>query len=221
MKILFLEDDEETARAVASGLTSRGYDVVAVGSVESATDEIRQHRFDAAILDVMVPGGTGYDILSLLRAEQHGVPVILLTALNAVDDRVRGLESGADDYLVKPFAFTELVARLRAILRRPRESIGPMRVAEIEADPLHRVASFQGKPINLSPKEFDLLRCFMENCGETLTRAQLLDSVWGFRFDPGTNVVDVHVKRLRDKLQVAGVRDAIQTRRGVGYVMLE
>jgi DNA-binding response OmpR family regulator len=217
--VLLLEDDRETAEAVAAGLAASGYQVTLAPDVAAARREIGIQRFDAAILDLMVPGGSGYEVLAHLRESQSGVPVLILTARDALDERVEGLELGADDYLVKPFELVELVARLRAILRRPRSRVEPIRAGGLEMDRLHRRALLEGRILALTPKEFDLLLCLAEHRGEPVTRTQLLEAVWGYRFDPGTNVVDVHVKRLRDKLASLGGHELIRTRRGIGYVL--
>jgi len=218
-KLLFLEDDAGTARSICRGLAERGFELVHTADVPCALAALEDGPIDAAILDLLVPGGSGYDVLAQLRRAQRHVPVLILTALDAVDERVRGLEHGADDYLVKPFAFAELLARLRALLRRPGQRVEPLCVAGIEIDPLHRRAVCAGERIDLTRTEFELLLAFVERRGEVLNRQLLLELVWGYRFDPGTNVVDVHVNRLRRKLDAAGRWDLIRTVRGVGYAV--
>ncbi len=219
MRILLLEDDPATCEAVAFGLEASGYVVTAVPDVASAKTALSQHAFDAAILDVLVPGGSGYDVLEALREQQKATAVLVLTARDTLEDRVEGLDRGADDYLVKPFAFTELLARVRAILRRPATRVESLRVGELEVDLLHRRAAFRDGALNLTPKELELLHCLLERRGEVVSRRALLELVWGYRFDPGTNVVEVHVARLRSKLEAMGLEDLIRTRRGVGYVV--
>ena len=219
MRVLLLEDDPGTAEAVAAGLASRGYEVVTAGDVGAACRSADEKRFDAAILDLMVPGGGGYAVLEHLRARTPGLPVLILTARDAVSDRVEGLERGADDYLVKPFEFVELAARLAAVLRRPQTRVEPLTLGTLTIDPLQRRALHAGELLNLTPKEFELLLCLAVRRGEVLTRKVLLDLVWGYRFDPGTNVVDVHVTRLRRKLEGSGAGDLIRTVRGVGYAV--
>lgn len=219
VRVLLLEDDSGTAKAVSSGLSSRGYEVVTAGDVEAACRSADEQRFDAAILDLMVPGGGGYVVLEHLRARTPGLPVLILTARDAVSDRVEGLERGADDYLVKPFAFVELAARLAAVLRRPQTRVEPLTLGSLSIDPLQRRALQGGELLNLTPKEFELLLCLASHRGEVLTRKVLLDVVWGYRFDPGTNLVDVHVTRLRRKLEAVGASDLIRTVRGVGYAV--
>jgi DNA-binding response OmpR family regulator len=219
VRLLLLEDDPGTAQAVASGLASRGYEVVTAADVGAACRSAAEQRFDAAILDLMVPGGGGYAVLEHLRARTPGLPVLILTARDAVSERVEGLERGADDYLVKPFAFVELAARLAAVLRRPQRRIELLTLGALTLDPLHRRALHGGALLNLTPKEFELLLCLASRRGEVLTRKVLLDIVWGYRFDPGTNLVDVHVTRLRRKLEATGAGDVIRTVRGVGYAL--
>jgi DNA-binding response OmpR family regulator len=218
VRILLLEDDPVTSEAVAHGLAASGYDVTSAPDVGSAREALGRHAFDAAILDLSVPGGSGYDVLDALRAEQRGVAVLVLTARDTLEDRVEGLDRGADDYLIKPFAFTELLARLRAILRRPAVRVETLRWRDLEVDLLHRRATVGDTALNLTPKELELLHCLLERRGEVVSRRELLELVWGYRFDPGTNVVDVHVARLRSKLQDVGLADLIGTRRGLGYV---
>jgi two-component system, OmpR family, response regulator len=220
MRILVLEDDPGTAGAVVAGLRGRGYEVLHAADAAVARSLAERQPFDAAVLDLMVPQGGGYSALDALRAHSPGLPVLILTARDSVADRVEGLERGADDYLVKPFAFVELAARLAALLRRPLTRVESLRIAELEIDPLHRRALHRGHPISLTPKEFELLWCLARQKGEILTRKELLESVWGYRFDPGTNVVDVHVTRLRRKLEASGAADLIRTVRGIGYALV-
>jgi two-component system, OmpR family, response regulator len=220
MRILVLEDDPATAGAVTDGLRGRGYEVELAEDALAARALAERIPFDAAVLDLMVPKGGGYSALDALRVRSPGLPVLILTARDSVADRVEGLERGADDYLVKPFAFVELAARLAALLRRPQTRVESLRIAELEIDPLHRRALHRGAPISLTPKEFELLWCLARQNGEILTRKELLESVWGYRFDPGTNVVDVHVTRLRRKLEATGAADLIRTVRGIGYALV-
>jgi len=219
MRVLLLEDDLATAEAVASGLSSRGYEVVQAADAAQAAALGREQSFDAAILDLMVPAGGGYAALEQLRQRSPGLPVLILTARDSVADRVEGLQRGADDYLVKPFAFIELAARLSALLRRPQTRVEVLRAGELEIDPLQRRAFHRGAPLPLTPREFELLHCLASHRGEVLTRKELLEVVWGYHFDPGTNVVDVHVTRLRRKLESAGGEGLIRTVRGIGYAL--
>ena len=219
-RVLFLEDDRETGSAVAAGLAARGYEVEWASDTSAALAACARRRIDAAILDLMVPGeGGGYTVLEHLRVHTPEVLVLILTARDRVEDRVEGLVRGADDYLVKPFAFIELAARLTALLRRPPTRTDLLRVRQLEIDPLRRRASGPELALDLTQKEFDLLFCLASRRGEVLTRRELLATVWDTCFDPGTNVVDVHVTRLRRKLEAAGCGDLIRTVRGVGYTV--
>ncbi|HTY17165.1 MAG TPA: response regulator transcription factor [Myxococcota bacterium] len=219
MNLLLLEDDRRTARAVTRGLRESGYEVSGAVSCGAALELVAARRFDAAILDLMVPGGSGYDVLRAVRQREPDLPVLILTARDAVADRIDGLERGADDYLVKPFAFAELLARLRALERRAGGRSDPVRIGMLEIDRLHRRASLGATRLDLTRIEFDLLLGLAERPGEVLGRRYLLDLVWGYRFEPGTNVVEVHVARLRGKLDAAGAVGLIRTVRGVGYVV--
>ncbi len=219
MRLLLLEDDAETARTLSEGLRARDYDVAHAADVAAAGRLLAEGPIDAAILDLMVPGGSGLDVLSEIRRTSRGTPVLILTARDGVDDRVAGLEQGADDYLVKPFAFAELLARLRALMRRPALRVELLRIGPLELDPLQRSARVCERPLELTRTEYDLLQHLAERRGEVLSRRLLLQLVWGYRFDPGTNVVDVHVSRLRRKLEDAGAGGILRTVRGIGYVV--
>lgn len=219
MRILFLEDDEQTATTLTRGLEEHGFEVLHAGDVRAARLRLAGGPIDAAILDVRVPHGSGYDVLDAIRAGARHVPVLMLTALDSVADRVEGLERSADDYLVKPFAFAELLARLRALLRRPAQRVEIIELDGIELDPVRRVAWCGSRRLDLTRTEFDLLLAFGSRRGEVLNRRVLLELVWGYRFDPGTNIVDVHVNRLRRKLADTGHGDLIRTLRGVGYAL--
>jgi len=217
MRILILEDDEETALALEKGLTHEGYAVETARDVEDALRLIKSRSFDLAVLDVMVPGGSGYDVLARLKEGNPQIQVLMLTARGSVEDRVQGLDRGADDYLVKPFAFGELAARLRALKRRGARHSNQLRCGDLEINLLQRRVSVEGRPIDLTPTEFSLLASLLRANGEPVGRQELLRDVWGYEFDPGTNVVDVHVNRLRRKLEDAGVDELIRTIRGRGY----
>jgi DNA-binding response OmpR family regulator len=217
VQILLLEDDLETARAVSAGLETRGFTVSLATDVPSAQRLAEERRFDAAVLDVMVPGGSGLDVLQTLRSSGSGMPILLLTARDRVEDRVDGLHRGADDYLVKPFAFVELAARIEALLRRPSHRVEPLRVGRLEIDAVRRRTLFDGVALDLTPKEHELLFALASRDGAVLSRKEILEEVWGYKFDPGTNVVDVHVTRLRRKLEDVGATGLIRTIRGVGY----
>jgi DNA-binding response OmpR family regulator len=217
VRLLLLEDDQETADALAKGLGREGHEVVVARDVGGALARVAEGRFDAAVLDLMVPGGSGYDVLDALRKNEPRTPVLLLTAKSAVEDRVVGLDRGADDYLVKPFSFPELAARVRALGRRGAEAPMRLRCGELELDLLRHQAVAHGTRLDLTRIEFALLATLLEASGDPVSRRDLLRGVWNLSFDPGTNVVDVHVNRLRRKLEDAGVPGLVRTVRGQGY----
>jgi DNA-binding response OmpR family regulator len=217
VRILLLEDDRETASAVEKGLSREGHRVSVAARAGGALDLVAAERFDVAVLDVSVPDGSGYDVLAALRAGQHPTQVLMLTARGSVTDRVEGLDRGADDYLVKPFSFAELAARLRALERRAKPSSTELRSDALVLDLIRRTATVRGERLDLTPTEFSLLAALLRERGAPLSRRALLREVWGYEFDPGTNVVDVHVNRLRRKLEDRGLEDVIQTVRGSGY----
>ncbi len=221
MKILVIEDDEEAADFVRAGLETRGHEaaVVANGSdgFERATAEI----FDAIILDRMLPEFDGLAVVALLRAEGVATPVLFLTNLSGIDDRVDGLEAGGDDYLVKPFAFDELMARLTALGRRPTlgASQTVLVAGDLEMDLVARIVRREGEEISLQSREFRLLEFLVRNEGRLVTRKMLLEQVWEFNFDPRTNIVETHISRLRTKVDRGRGAPLIQTVRGAGYVL--
>ncbi len=217
MKLLLLEDDRQTADALEKGLEREGHSVYRAQDVEEALALLARETFEIAILDVMVPGGSGYDVLSQLEKSSPATVTLMLTARGAVEDRVAGLDRGADDYLLKPFSFSELTARIRAVQRRRTGPSTVLSARELEIDVVRRVATAGARRIDLTPTEFSLLVGLLRAAGEALSRTELLREVWGYDFDPGTNVVDVHVNRLRRKLDDAGIRDLIRTIRGRGY----
>ena len=221
MNIFLLEDDVDTADFIARGLKEKGHQVeVAVDGVTAVT-RLLAARYDVAVLDRMVPGLDGLTVLKAIRAAGHATPVLMLTAKSLIADRVAGLEEGADDYLVKPFAFAELAARVTALGRRPlgAEAAAILKVADVEMNLLRREVRRGGKAIDLQPREFTLLEQLMRNPGRIVTRTMLLDQVWNFGFDPKTNIVETHMSRLRSKLNEGFSRSAIRTVRGAGYLM--
>ena len=179
----------------------------------------RSDDYDVAVLDVVVPEGSGFDVLEALRARRRPARILMLTARGETSDRIEGLDRGADDYLVKPFAFAELVARLRALTRRTDASGAELAVAGLRIDPMSRLAFSGATPIELTPIEFSLLLFLARGAGEPHGRSELLREVWGHDFDPGTNVVEVHVNRLRRKLEERGVANTLRTVRGRGYCL--
>jgi two-component system copper resistance phosphate regulon response regulator CusR len=224
MRLLIVEDDEKTARALASGLERSGFSTVTAHTGEEGFFLLNSETFDLVVLDWMLPGRSGIEILRTLRSRGNKTPVLLLTARDAVDDRVSGLESGADDYLVKPFAFAELVARIRTLLRRAGPS-EPLRktIADLVLDLESRRAERANKPIELTPREFDLLAFLLRQPGQVVTREMLAKEVWreANRITPLDNVIDVHVAHLRRKVDEAHGIKLIHTIRGVGFVLRE
>ncbi len=221
MRILLAEDDVETATFVERGLTELGHAVTHVGGGEDALHMGVTESFDLIVLDRMLPEMEGLDILRRLRAAAVHTPVLVLTAKGGIVDRVDGLDAGADDYLVKPFAMAELVARINALMRRPPISdiVTRFEVGDIALDILRREVTRAGKVVHLQPREFALLEQLMRNAGKVVTRTMFLEQVWGFHFDPQTNIVESHLSRMRSKLREGHADDPIETIRGAGYRM--
>lgn len=223
MKLLLVEDDAEGAAYVKRALTEAGHTVDHAATGRSGLMLAAAEPYDVIVLDRMLPAPDGLTILRTLRASGIQTPVLLLTALGGIDDRVEGLDAGGDDYLVKPFAISELVARLNALARRPppQEIVTALRVADLEIDLLKRSVRRSGARIELQPREFRLLEYLMRNAGRVVTRTMLLENVWDFHFDPKTNIVETHVSRLRAKIGQGRVPDLIHTVRGSGYCLRE
>ncbi|MGH6985805.1 MAG: winged helix-turn-helix domain-containing protein [Caulobacteraceae bacterium] len=223
MKLLLVEDDAATASWLKRALSEAGnaVDLARVGrdGLLLAAGE----TYDVIILDRMLPEIDGLSILRTIRAAKVKTPVLLLTAVGGIDDRVEGLEAGADDYLVKPFAMAELLARVNALARRPppQETTTRLTLADLEVDLLARSVVRAGTRVELQPREFQLLEYLLRNAGRVVTRTMLLEGVWDFHFDPRTNIVETHISRLRGKLNRGGARDLIHTVRGAGYRMAE
>jgi two-component system copper resistance phosphate regulon response regulator CusR len=219
-KLLVVEDDPKAVAFLRKGLTEGGHAVDAVATGDEGLARAVGGGYDLVVLDVMIPGRDGWRVLRDLRAAGVTTPVLFLTARDSVEDRVRGLELGADDYLVKPFAFAELLARVRTILRRgPAGPPATLRVADLELDLVRQKATRGGADLDLTPTEFVLLALLARRPGEAVSRARITEHVWGVRVDPGTNVVDVHVRRLRAKADDPFEKKLIHTVRGVGYVL--
>jgi DNA-binding response OmpR family regulator len=222
MRLLLVEDDLEIQNFLKDSLTDAGYQVEAAVDSRSAERLATGASHDVLIVDLGLPDQDGIDLI--LRLRQLGVssPVLILSARRSVDDRVRGLEQGGDDYLTKPFALAELLARLRNLIKRniaPNAESNCLRVLDLELDLIRRKAIRAGETLNLSPQEFVLLEYLCRNAGRVVTRSMILEQVWGMRIQPDTNVVDVHIYRLRGKVNVDGLQPMIKTLRGVGYVL--
>jgi two-component system OmpR family response regulator len=219
MRLLLIEDDADTAAYLLKGLREAGHVVDHAADGRDGLFMATANPFDALIVDRMLPSVDGLTIISTLRATGQLMPVLILSALGEVDERVRGLRAGGDDYLVKPFAFAELLARLDALLRRgaarPQETV--LRVDNLELDLLARSVRRGSREIDLKPQEFRLLEYLVRNAGQVVTRTMLFENVWDYHFDPQTNVIDVHISRLRSKVDQPGEHALIQTVRGAGY----
>jgi two-component system, OmpR family, response regulator len=221
MRVLVAEDDQVIADFVSQGLREAGYAVDVASTGPDALKKALEGGYDAAVMDVMLPGLDGLSVIEQLRAKQQRTPVLILSARHTVDDRVKGLQAGGDDYLTKPFAFAELLARLQALLRRSAGTTEPTRlvVGDLTLDLLSRKVERAGKAIELRPREFALLEYLMRHPGRVLSKTMILSHVWGYSFDPGTNVVDVLVSRLRDQVDEGFATRMIHTVRGAGYVI--
>jgi DNA-binding response OmpR family regulator len=219
MRILVVEDDHKVASFIQQGLEQEGHAVDVLHDGTHAGDEAHAINYDVAVLDVMLPGRSGFQVLRDMRARRATLPVLMLTAKDTVEDRVAGLDSGADDYMVKPFALAELSARLRALGRRgvPHEVV--LRVADLEVDTLHRTVRRAGQPIDLKPKEYALLEFLIRNADRPVTRSLIIEHVWNIHFDSISNVVEVHVNSLRKKIDRGFDVPLIRTIRGVGYML--
>jgi two-component system OmpR family response regulator len=221
LKVLVVEDDAETRTYIERGLRELGHSVSVAPDGREALFLATVEPFDAIIIDRMLPGLDGMTVLRSIRSAGVATPVLMLTALARVEDRVEGLDAGADDYLVKPFAFTELSARLNALARRPAVAAAEtmLQAGDVEMNLLKREVRRGGQRVELQPREFALLEELMRNAGRIVTRTMLLERVWDFHFDPKTNIVETHISRLRSKLNAGFERDVIQTVRGSGYLI--
>ena len=218
MRILVVEDDREAAAYLVRGLSESGHRVSLAEAGREGLERATQEAFDAMIIDRMLPGLDGLSIVAALRAARNQTPVLVLSALGDVEDRVKGLRAGCDDYLSKPFAFAELLARLEALTRRGNAETR-LTVADLEMDLLTRSVTRAGRTVDLLPREFRLLEYLMRHAGHIVTRAMLLEKVWDHHFDPQTNVIDVHVSRLRQKLDKGFAVPLLHTVRGAGYTL--
>ncbi|HUN53220.1 MAG TPA: response regulator transcription factor [Candidatus Sulfotelmatobacter sp.] len=221
MRVLLIEDDQQTAAYVAKGLRESGHAVDHAADGSEGLHMAIGEAYDALIVDRMLPGRDGIAIAEALRKAGKATPILFLSAMGEVDDRVRGLRAGGDDYLIKPFAFAELLARLEAVARRGGGGSGETRLTcdDLEMDLLARSVKRAGRPIDLQPREFRLLEYLLRHAGQVVTRTMLLEKVWDYHFDPQTNVIDVHISRLRQKVDRDFPHALIHTVRGAGYCL--
>jgi two-component system, OmpR family, copper resistance phosphate regulon response regulator CusR len=219
--ILLVEDELKVARFIQDGLRAEGFDVDVAGDGISGEEKARAGSYDLLILDVLLPKKSGYEILSSLRTSAYESPILMLTARSATSDIVAGLERGADDYLTKPFAFEELLARIRSLLRRGSQRKLSLRVADLELNLVSHKATRAGKAVELTAREFALLSLFMNNARSVLTRQMIAKEVWGYDFDPGTNIVDVYINHLRKKIDSGFAPRLLHTIRGKGYLLTD
>ncbi|MCO6509618.1 MAG: response regulator transcription factor [Aridibacter famidurans] len=221
MRILLVEDDERIARFITKGLKENSYAVDHVPDGESALFRADVSDYDLVILDLMIPGKDGFEVCGELRAEGKDVPVLMLTARDALEDRISGLDIGADDYLTKPFEFEELLARIRALLRRPRGEmhLTTIEIGDLSVDTRSKTAFAKGDPLDLTTKEFALLEYFARNTDRVIGREEISEHVWNEKFDPFSNLIEVYVNRLRQKLRPGVERPVLGTKRGAGYIL--
>lgn len=221
MRILVIEDDQMTAEYVSRGMSEAGHVCDVVMDGRDALFQATREQYDVMVVDRMVPGLDGLSVVKAVRAAKVKTPVIFLTSIAGVDDRVEGLEAGGDDYLTKPFAFSELLARVNALARRPpvQDQKTVLKVADLELDIVRRQVTRQGQPVDLQPREFTLLEVLMRAEGRVLTRTMLLERVWDFHFDPKTSVVETHISRLRAKIDKPFEIPLLHTIRNIGYCL--
>jgi two-component system OmpR family response regulator len=221
MRILLIEDDEDTTRYIIKGLKESGHTVDHAGDGRDGLFMATEGHYEVMIIDRMLPSIDGLTLIRTLRGAGNRTPVLILSALAKVDDRVLGLQAGGDDYLVKPFAFSELLARLEALLRRGAAGTAEtvLRVADLELDLLSRSVKRAGRALDLQPREFRLLEYLMRHSGQVVTRTMLLEYVWDYHFDPQTNIIDVHISRLRGKIDKGFETPLLHTVRGAGYCL--
>ena len=219
MRLLVVEDEKRIADFLCRGLQGAGYAVDAAANGGAALEHIHATDYDLVILDMMLPDMDGLHVLEKIRNRKLGPPVLILSARGALDDRVKGLEMGADDYLTKPFAFVELLARVRALLRRGQPTPEKLQVADLALDAIRRKVTRSGETIELAPKEFGILEYMMRNRGRPLSRTMIVEHVWDMDYDGLTNIVDVYIRHLRSKIDDRFPQKLIQTVRGIGYMI--
>lgn len=219
MRILVVEDENRIADFVSRGLASGGCEVDVAATGAAAMDSIHSREYDLVVLDLGLPDMDGMDVLQKIRNRKVSPPVLILSARDAIDDRVKGLEAGADDYLVKPFAFVELQARIRALIRRGQPTPEKLQVGDLTLDCIRRRVARAGEPIELAPKEFSILEYLMRNPGRPLSRTMIVEHVWDMDYDGLTNIVDVYIRHLRSKIDDKWPTKMIHTVRGIGYML--
>jgi heavy metal response regulator len=219
MRILLVEDEKNVAAFIKKGLEEEFYAVDVAEEGSEGFLMATSNEYDLMILDIMLPGINGIDLCKKLREKGLKSPILMLTAIDSVNSKVEGLESGADDYLTKPFAFSELLARIKALLRRTSDSVSELSLEDLRMDLLSRRVFREDKEIVLTPKEFSLLEYLLRNKGRVLSRTQIIENIWGYTFDPNSNVVDVHIKFLREKIDSGFDKKLIHTVRGAGYIL--
>jgi two-component system OmpR family response regulator len=225
VRVLIIEDDKDVASFIQKGLAQAGWNVDHADDGKDGLFLATTEKYDALVVDRMLPGVDGLTVIRTLRASNNGTPALILSALGEIDDRVSGLRAGGDDYLVKPFAFTELVARLEALIRRAgakgTSAATTLKVGDLQMDLLRREVRRGENTIDLQPREFQLLEFLMRHAGQVVTRTMLLEGVWDYHFDPQTNVIDVHISRLRQKIDKGFDKPLLNTVRGLGYMLHE
>ena len=218
MRILLVEDEKNVAAFIRKGLEEEFYTVDVAEDGGEGFLMATSNEYDLMILDIMLPGINGIELCKRLREKGLKAPILMLTAIDSVNSKVEGLESGADDYLTKPFAFSELLARIKALLRRTSDSVSELSLEDLRMDLLSRRVFREDKEVILTPKEFSLLEYLLRNKGRVLSRTQIIENIWGYTFDPNSNVVDVHIKFLREKIDSRFEKKLIHTVRGAGYI---
>ena len=219
MRMLLVEDEKNVAAFIRKGLEEEFYAVDVAEDGAEGFLMATSNEYDLMILDIMLPGMNGMELCKRLREKGVKAPILMLTAIDSVNSKVEGLESGADDYLTKPFAFSELLARIKALLRRTSDSVSELSLEDLRMDLLSRRVFREDKEVILTPKEFSLLEYLLRNKGRVLSRTQIIENIWGYTFDPNSNVVDVHIKFLREKIDSRFEKKLIHTVRGAGYLL--
>jgi DNA-binding response OmpR family regulator len=221
MRVLLVEDDRKVASFIQKGLEEEGYAVDVLNDGDEAGDQAQMIPYDCVVLDLMLPGRSGFQVLRDIRARKGELPVLILSAQASPEERVTGLNGGAHDYMAKPFILAELTARIRALLRRGKAKDTKLRVADLEVDTIRRKVTRAGRPVDLKPKEYALLEFLVHNCDRPVTRSHIIEQVWDIHFDSISNVVEVHINSLRNKIDRDFAPPLIHTVRGVGYILTD